>query len=331
MLLKFNLIFLKTETYKIFVDKIYIFLGFISVALIIISILYIMYFPNGLEYSNADFIILPAGKITNINSNTSFIINVSNYPTLYFFNKSYVSIGSVNTSKAVIIATPLNSSFYNLILNNETIITPIAEKNITFEIIGSELYTTIYNKLMKYTYIENFQINQNIRSVYTNKNSSVLIFYSPIIKTHPIKIEYYPENATCYQKVDVFCSSNSSFMIISDNLGDEKTFNSGSGSMTVMAYPFMNVSCYNGYEYVQKQINIIKIKPSLTLTYNNETVTCETNMNDSVIYIDINNKTVYGGFGKVSYKINPYENLHISCVIPGNACQEEVTKNYTIS
>jgi len=294
-----------------------------------VLLLYLLSLPNGTMYSNAVSIILHAGKTTNINTNGSYVINVSDYPTLYFFNKYYLPISNMNLSDAFMVLRPINESYYYIILYGNPIITPIDNKNITFEIFNSTIVFSTYNTSTSYTFITS-QNTQKPQSVYSNKNTTMIIFNSSIIKQHPITITYNPANAVYYQNITVSCTSNLKYMVMKDNYGYNKTSNSESVTINTESYPGLKVSCYNGYNYITKEFNFSMIKPTLKLYYSNKNVSCVSSF-DSPIYLYLNNKTVSYSLGSLNYKVTVNPPFSLKCESPGNQYQVEVSQILNVS
>lgn len=310
-------------------DKIFIYLTAIGIIFLSILIIYLLSMPNGKLYTNAVLINIPEKQITNINQNGSYFINVKKHPTIYLFNNYYTVISDVNLNSSFMILKPLNNNYYEIKFGNNSLITPISNNNVTFEVSNSIYKFFEYDNKTKYLFITNETI-QKPRSIYSTYNSTIIILNSSIYKTYPITIKYYPNDTQFYQNVSIDCDSNAKFMIMKTNYGINETFNSGNGSINSIAIPDLNISCYNGYSYVTKELNFSLIKPILNLTYNNGTVLCKSNTY-SLLYLYVNNNYTTFNSRIIKYNITTKPPFVLKCYTPRSMFQIGVNQILNVS
>lgn len=299
-----------------------------GIVFIIILYLYILTIPRGQVYSNAVFLNIGKSQ-TNIDSYGSYVINISENETIYFFS-TYKTLFSSNNNKPDIILTPINSSFYNMEIGNKSFLIPETNNNLILSYFNGTLEFFSYNKSLGFAYLINIT-SPPLKSVYSTKNITLKIFYNNLLESHPITIGYVPTNASYYQNITIYCKSDTHFILLKTNYGTDILSNDSKASVKTKAYPNLEVDCYNGYNYISKNFTFLPLSPKLNYVYRNKIFTCHSSF-PSIVYLIFNNKILSAGIQNVSYNMsNIKPPFSVTCESAGNLYQKEtnITVNIT--
>jgi hypothetical protein len=306
--------------------KIYILTG---ILLLITILIYEFYLPVGNFYQNAFEIFasnITQYNIPNLKNSSLFVIDPQN-STIIFYNNYFNLILSpfINNVKSFELI-PKNKTDYSVIIGNKTCYTVLQNKNISFYYnpITNDLEFYCFNNKVNNYIFESF--NENISSFYSSNKSKIIIFYNQEYNAKNTKL-YYNNFTNFYKPFKITCTSNSSYLLLFDNYGNKTESTNGTATLNIFAYPGLNVTCYDGQEFLTKYINFTKIVPKLSLIYFNNTIYCNSTVN-SIIYLYVNNETIEG-FGSILYRNNTIKG-NVICEQPGNNYQEEIKKTIYI-
>ena len=306
-------------------EKVYVATIIAGIVVIIAFLLYLSLMPQGKVYTNAVILQIKQSQM-NINSYGSYILNTSPNESVYLF-PVYKTIFPLNTSDASIVLAPFNSSFYQMITENNTYLLPIINNTIIFSYFNENLEFFAFNKSVGFAYIINVSAPAP-KSVYSTKTTTLEIFKTDVFSAHPIEISYTPKNASYYQNITLYCKSNTTFLYLTTNYGTKMSSNNGTIMANIKAYPDLTVGCYNGYDYIKKKLVFSPLLPKLNYSYKNGIITCYSSF-PSVVYLYFENETLSVGMQNVSYNISKMRPpFTLTCVSPGNEYQNAV--NLTI-
>jgi len=308
--------------------KIYIIIG---ILLLLSVLIYESYNPVGKSYSNAFEISTLNGSQYNIprlENSSLFVINAKNSTIIFYKNfYSFVLSPFISNVKSIEL-TPKNNTSYSIIYGNQVCYSPVVGENATFYYnpLNYTLTTYCFNKTINNYVFESF--NAKINSVSSSPASQIFIFYNENPSISKLSL-LYNNSVNFYAPFKISCKSQSStsHIYLFDNYGNKTESSNGTATLSILAYPDLNVTCYDGEKIITESISFKKIVPILSLTYNNNKIYCNSTV-ESEIYLQVGNEQVVG-FGSVSYGGS---NIHgtITCTQPGNQYQEEETKSINI-
>jgi len=308
--------------------KIYIIIG---ILLLISLLIYESYNPIGKSYSNAFEISALNGSQYNIprlDNSSLFVINPKNSTIIFYKNfYSFVLSPFINNIKSIEL-TPKNNTSYSIVYGNQVCYSPVVGENVTFYYnpLNYTLTTYCFNKTINNYVFESF--NAKINSISSSPSSQIFIFYNENPSISKLSL-LYNNSVNFYAPFKISCKSQSStsHIYLFDNYGNKTESSNGTATLSILAYPNLNVTCYDGEKIITESISFKKIVPILSLTYNNNKIYCNSTV-ESEIYLQVGNEQVVG-FGSVSYGGS---NIHgtITCTQPGNQYQEKETKSINI-
>ena len=308
--------------------KIYVIIG---ILLVLSVLIYEFYSPVGISYLNG-FEINDSGgfqyNLPKLENSSLFVISANN-STIIFYKNFYNFFLSpfINNSKSIELM-PKNKTAYYIYIGNSVCYSPKIGKNITFYYDPSTQILTTYcfNQTINNNVFNSF--NVNISSVSSESKAKILILYNQSIKISEPVLSYNTL-ASFYQPVKITCKSTSpiNYTYLYDNYGNKTTSSNGTATLSILAYPNLKVTCYNGEKLISENINFNKLVPVLSLVYRNNTVYCNSTVN-SEIYLQIGSEQIVG-MGYVSYS-SPNLNGTITCIQPGNQYQQQEEKTVNI-
>ena len=308
--------------------KIYTIVG---ILLVISVLIYELYNPVGISYLNG-FEINDSGgfqyNLPQLKNSSLFVISANN-STIIFYRNFYNFFLSpfINNIKSIELM-PKNKTAYYVYIGNSVCYSPKVGKNITFYYNPSTqtLTTYCFNQTINNNVLKSFDVN--ISSVSSKSNAKILILYNQSIKISEPVLSYNTLTSF-YQPVKITCKSKppTNYIYLYDNYGNKTTSSNGTATLSILAYPNLKVTCYNGEKIISENINFKKLVPVLSLVYRNNTVYCNSTV-DSEIYLQIGSKEITG-MGYVSYTSSNINGI-ITCIQPGNQYQQQEEKTINI-
>jgi len=309
--------------------KIYIIIG---ILLLLSVLIYESYNPVGKSYSNAFEISTLTGSHYNIpklENSSLFVISSQNSTIIFYKNVYNLILSPFIANIKSIELSPKNSTTYSIVSGNQVCYSPLVGENVTFYYnpLNYTLTTYCFNKTINNYVFESF--NAKINSVSSSPASQIFIFYNENPSISKLSL-LYNNSVNFYAPFKISCKSQSStsHIYLFDNYGNKTESSNGTATLSILAYPDLNVTCYDGEKIITENINFTKIIPILNLGYNNNKVYCNSTV-ESEIYLQIGNKQVVG-FGSVSYALFNASGT-VTCTQPGNQYQEEETKSINIA